>query len=319
MDAITIMKHIAGDSASSRYAHIMSVDVEDYFMVEAFTDSVPRNSWDSWPSRVVNNTRLALDLVDKYNVKATFFFVGWVAQKYPELVRDVHSRGHELACHSFWHRPVYSLTPDEFREDTRAATCAIEDAAGVKVYGYRAPSWSITKECLWALDILAEEGFAYDSSIYPIHHDLYGMPGAKRFPHSLNCANGRTLREFPPSTVRIFGTTLGAAGGGYLRILPFAYTHWAFRQIEQKDRERVVVYVHPWEIDPDQPRINDKLRSRVRHYTNLNGMESRLEALLRRYDFQSFRDANAGEVTITDMMTTSKVTSPDPIKALSFR
>ena len=170
---VTLVKDTANQTTLPP-AHIMSVDVEDYFMVEAFAGSVPRGSWESRPSRVAMGTLRALNLFDRYNVKGTFFFVGWVARKFPELVREVHARGHELACHSYWHRMVYSLTPDEFRDDTRAAVKAIEDAAGVKVCGYRAPSWSITKDCLWALEILAEEGFAYDSSIYPIHHDLRG-------------------------------------------------------------------------------------------------------------------------------------------------
>jgi len=285
-----IAEHGVSGAADSRRTHIMSVDVEDYFMVEAFAGSVSRKTWDSRPSRVVANTRRALDLFDKYNVKATFFFVGWVAQKFPELVRDVHARGHELACHSFWHRTVYSLTPNEFREDTRAAVRTIEDAAGVKIYGYRAPSWSITKECLWALDILAEEGFAYDSSIYPIHHDLYGVPGAQRFPYMHQLKGDQSLLEFPPTTVRLLGQNLPAAGGGYLRILPLAYTRWVFREFEQKYRERVVVYFHPWELDPEQPRIRDKWKSRLRHYTNLHKMERRIESLLENHSFRPFND-----------------------------
>jgi polysaccharide deacetylase family protein (PEP-CTERM system associated) len=279
-----------------RRTHIMSVDVEDYFMVEAFAGSVARENWESWPSRVVANTRRALDLFDKYKVKGTFFFVGWVAQKFPELVRDVHARGHELACHSFWHRTVYSLTPNEFREDTRAAVRTIEDAAGVKICGYRAPSWSITRESLWALDILAEEGFTYDSSIYPIHHDLYGVPGALRFPYAHQLKDGQSLLEFPPTTVRLLGQNLPGAGGGYLRILPPAYTRWAFRKFEEEYRERVVVYFHPWELDPEQPRIKDKLRSRVRHYTNLEKMEGRLEHLCKQYSFQPFREVMVNTV-----------------------
>jgi polysaccharide deacetylase family protein (PEP-CTERM system associated) len=270
--------------------HIMSVDVEDYFMVEAFAGSVSRDSWESRPSRVVMSTLRTLDLFDKYNVKGTFFFVGWVAQKFPGLVREVHARGHELACHSYWHRTVYSLTPDEFREDTRAAVRTVEDAAGVKILGYRAPSWSITKTCLWALEILAEEGFTYDSSIYPIHHDLYGVPGAQRFPYTHQLKGGHSLLEFPPATVRLMGQNLPCAGGGYLRIFPLAYTRWAFRKFQEDYRERVVIYFHPWELDPEQPRIREKLKSRVRHYTNLGEMMDRLESILQTYSFQPFRE-----------------------------
>lgn len=274
-----------------RPRHILTVDVEDYFMVEAFARCVDRSTWPNWPSRVVDNTLRVLDLFDKYRTKATFFFVGWVAEKFPRLVQDVHSRGHELACHSYWHRTVYSMTPDEFRQDTRAAVRAIEDAAGVKIRGYRAPSWSITKNCLWALDILAEEGFTYDSSIYPIHHDLYGVPGGKRFPYDLHCQNGTRLKEYPPATVRVLGQSLPGAGGGYLRIFPLAYTHWVFRKFEKEYQERVIVYLHPWELDPEQPRIAAKLKSRLRHYTNLKKMEERLEALIIGYEFCSFQDA----------------------------
>jgi len=286
-----------GKGPISPRTHVMSVDVEDYFMVEAFASSVSRDSWESRPSRVAMSTRRILELFDKYNVKGTFFFVGWVARRFPELVREVHSRGHELACHSYWHRTVYSLKPEEFREDTRTAVAAIEDAAGVKVYGYRAPSWSITKNCLRALDILSEEGFRYDSSIYPIHHDLYGLPGAEPFPYQLNCQNGRALKEYPPASVRVFGQNLPAAGGGYLRIFPLTYTHWVFRKYEVQYRERVIVYLHPWEVDSEQPRISASLKSRFRHYTNLGSMESRIESLLTRYTFGTFSQlvADAGE------------------------
>jgi polysaccharide deacetylase family protein (PEP-CTERM system associated) len=282
----SLQPDIGFPTTGSLRTHVMSVDVEDYFMVEAFAGSVSRDSWDSFPSRVEMSTRRALNLFDQYDVKGTFFFVGWVARKFPHLVREVHSRGHELACHSYWHRKVYSMTPDEFRQDTRDAVRAIEDAAGVRVYGYRAPSWSITRECLWALDILAEEGFTYDSSIFPIHHDLYGVPDAQRFPYTHQLKNGRSLGEIPPTTVRLLGQNLPAAGGGYLRILPLEYTHWVFRKFQEDYRERVVVYFHPWELDPEQPRMREKLKSRLRHYTNLGDMKNRLELLLQTYPFQ---------------------------------
>jgi polysaccharide deacetylase family protein (PEP-CTERM system associated) len=270
----------------TRRRHIMSVDVEDYFMVEAFSGVVRSSSWDSWPSRVVDNTKKILDLFDKYDVKATFFTVGWVAHKFPSLVQEICGRGHELACHSYWHRAVYTLSPDEFRKDTREAVRALEDASGVKILGYRAPSWSITKSCLWALDVLAEQGFTYDSSIYPIHHDLYGVPGAQRFPYRQSCSNGRVLDEFPPTTIQLLGMTLPASGGGYLRIFPMAYTNWVFRTFEKSSNERVVVYVHPWELDPEQPRIRGTIRSRLRHYTNLGQTKARLESLCRDFLFE---------------------------------
>lgn len=270
--------------------HFMSVDVEDYFQVEAFAGSVARDSWEQWPSRVVDNTRKILDLFDEYQTLGTFFFVGWIAEKFPFLVREVQDRGHELACHSYWHRPVYRLTPGEFREDTRRARNVIEQAGGAPVLGYRAPTWSITKDCLWALDILAEEGFLYDSSIYPIHHDLYGVPNAQRFPYRHSCANGLELREFPPATIQCLGVNFPVAGGGYLRIFPWFYTKWAIRHIEKEHGQPIVIYFHPWELDPDQPRIREKFRSRFRHYTNLRQMEQRLKSLLRIRSFQPFRD-----------------------------
>lgn len=269
-------------------AHIISVDVEDYYQVEAFSDAITRKSWDNWPSRVVANTHRALDLLDQYSTKATFFFVGWIAHRFPSLVREVGARGHEVACHSYWHRPVYSLTPNQFREDTREAKDVIEQAAGGRIIGYRAPTWSITKSCLWALDILAEMGFIYDSSIFPIKHDLYGDPEAQRLPYVYECRSGLKLREFPPATIRIAGLNLPGAGGGYLRVFPVFYTLWMFRQAEKKRSHPLVVYFHPWELDPDQPRIREKLKSRLRHYTHLDSMQSRLSLLLQSRSFLPF-------------------------------
>jgi polysaccharide deacetylase family protein (PEP-CTERM system associated) len=280
---------------AAQITHVLTVDVEDYFQVEAFAGSVDRESWTQWPSRVVANTQRVLDLFDEHNARGTFFIVGWVAARFPHLVREIQSRGHELACHSYWHRKVYSLSPDEFRKDTRQAKQVIEDAAGVAVSGYRAPSWSITKACLWALDILAEEGFTYDSSIYPIHHDLYGVPGARRFPYTHACANGLSLREYPPATLRLLGTNFPVAGGGYLRIFPSACTELAFRTFEDTYHERVVVYLHPWELDPEQPRIRGPLKSRLRHYTNLDRMSAKVGAVLSRHRFERFSDMMAAE------------------------
>jgi polysaccharide deacetylase family protein (PEP-CTERM system associated) len=280
----------AANQAKSKRRHIMSVDVEDYFQVEAFADRVSRKDWDGMPSRVDRNTRVLLDLFDEHQVHATFFIVGWVAEKNPALVQEIVRRGHEPACHSYWHRTVYSLTPEEFREDTRLACNRIEQAGGEKVLGYRAPTWSITGKSLWALEILGELGFTYDSSIYPIQHDLYGIPGARRFPYVHRLSSGAQLPEFPPATVKIGGATLPAAGGGYLRIFPLSYTHFAFRQFEQKSSSPVVVYLHPWEVDPEQPRLSGKLKSRLRHYTNLSKMKGKLSALLDRYEFGPLRE-----------------------------
>jgi len=272
----------------NRTRYVLSVDVEDYFQVEAFARHVSRDDWDGWPSRVVANTRKSLDLCDECGVKGTYFTLGWVAAKFPALVREIHDRGHELACHSFWHRTVFSLTPQTFREDLRQSRDVIEQSAGVRISGYRAPSWSITAKSMWALDILAEEGFTYDSSIFPIHHDVYGVPGAKRTPYRIDTASG-SLMEFPPATVRMAGTNMPAAGGGYLRLLPFPYTRWAIRKIAAEPGSVVVVYFHPWELDPEQPRISAGAKSRLRHYTNLGEMKTRLRRLMQTYRFEPFR------------------------------
>lgn len=282
------MPGIEKDATKRR--HIMSVDVEDYFQVEAFSGRVARADWDGMPSRVDRNSRALLDLFDEHKIHATFFIVGWVADKFPDLVREIVARGHEPACHSYWHRTVYSLTPEEFREDTRLARDRIEHAGGQRVLGYRAPTWSITGKCLWALDILAELGFKYDSSIYPIQHDLYGIPGARRFPYVHQLKQGAKLPEFPPATVRLARVALPAAGGGYLRIFPLRYTHFAIRRLERESESPVIVYLHPWEIDPEQPRIAAGLKSRLRHYTGLSRMKEKLTALLDRYQFEPFRN-----------------------------
>ena len=292
----SLMSSKASPSIGRPVHYVLSVDVEDYFQVEAFAKQIPRSEWDRYPSRVVANTHRLLDLFDEFGAKGTYFMLGWVANKFPALVREIHQRGHEVACHSFWHRPVYSLTPETFREDLRQACDAIGQACGVRVVGYRAPSWSIVKSSLWALDILAEEGFVYDSSIFPIRHDLYGVPDGKRFPYHVNGANGGGLTEFPPATVRIRGTNFPSAGGGYLRILPMWYTEWALRRMAREDGQALVVYLHPWELDPEQPRIAAPWKSRFRHYTNLASTEPKLRYMLRTRRFQPFRELVAASV-----------------------
>jgi polysaccharide deacetylase family protein (PEP-CTERM system associated) len=253
--------------------------------VEAFSSTISRASWDGFPLRVEESTRRLLDIFDRHGVKATFFVLGWVAWKRPRLVAEIAARGHEIACHSFWHRLVYRLAPEEFRTDLREATRAIEDAAGVRPRGHRAPTYSITKLSLWALGILAVEGYAYDSSIFPVRHDVYGMPSFPRVPVELEVGDGRTLIEFPPSTVRVLGVNLPGPGGGYLRILPFRYSLWALGRIRGAGKMPGAIYIHPWEIDPDQPRVSAPLRSRLRHYTGLRRTAARLESLLERFRF----------------------------------
>ena len=240
---------------------------------------------------MVENTRRILNLFDRHNAKGTFFFLGWAASRFPSLVREVQAGGHELACHSYWHRRVCSMTLREFREDVRISKDAIEQVSGVPIYGYRAPSWSIDKSCLWALDILGEQGFLYDSSIYPIRHDIYGFPDAPRFAYVYKCRNGRELTEIPPPTVRIAGFNLPGAGGGYFRILPFFYTKSVFHIFERHYIKPVVTYFHPWEIDSEQPRISANLKSRFRHYTNLGIVEKRLDLMLEKYLFQPIATA----------------------------
>ena len=273
---------------------IISVDVEDYFHVEAFADIIPRASWGDYECRVERNTEHILDLLDDCRVTATFFILGWVAERYPSLVRRIAKRGHEPACHSYWHRLIYKLTPDEFREDTLLAKNIIEQAAGMEIQGYRAPSFSITNRSAWALDVLAELGFLYDSSIFPMKHDVYGIPSAPRSPFRIETPFGEIV-EFPMATFRWnVGPNLPVGGGGYLRILPYWYTK-AGVQRAWREGLPVVSYVHPWELDPEQPRLSGPLKSRLRHYTNLQGAEMRLRRLLALGDFSSFRDSGLAE------------------------
>jgi len=255
---------------------------------------IPRASWGDYECRVERNTERILDLLDDYSATATFFILGWVAERFPSLVRKIAERGHEPACHSYWHRLIYKLTPEEFREDTLAAKNAIEQAAGAGIHGYRAPSFSINSRSAWALDVLAELGFQYDSSVFPVKHDVYGISSAPRRPFRVETPFGPIV-EFPMATFRwIVGPNLPVGGGGYLRILPYWYTKAG---LERAWREGlpVVSYVHPWELDPEQPRLSGPLKSRLRHYTNLKSAETRLRKLLALGKFSSFRDSGLAE------------------------
>lgn len=271
--------------------NVLTVDVEDYFMVSAFADRISADSWGLFDQRVPSNTARVLDILDRHSVKATCFVVGWVADRFPKLVKEIVRRGHEVGCHSYSHRLVYRLTAEEFREDTRRAKGLLEDITGEKVRGYRAPSYSITKDSLWALDVLIDEGFEYDSSIFPVRHDLYGLPGFGRFPKVVESEAAGEIFEIPPSTLSILGRNIPFGGGGYLRLYPIALTEWGVRSMNEKEGRPAVVYIHPWEIDPGQPRLNGTRRSVFRHYVNIEQAETKLVHLLSRFRFAPVRDA----------------------------
>ena len=262
----------------------MTVDVEDYFHVSVFERVIDREQWPSMESRVVANTERLLGLFDESAVKATFFVLGWVAERQPRLVKTIVGRGHELASHGYGHQLIYKQAPEEFRRDVRRAKALLEDAGGVEVRGYRAPSFSVTARSLWALDVLLEEGYRYDASIFPIRHDRYGIPDAPRWPHQLSRPAGQIF-EVPGSTVRLGGTNLPVAGGGYFRILPYAWTRWGLARVNRHEKQPAVFYLHPWEIDPGQPRLPASALGRFRHYRNLHKTETRLRALMRDFRF----------------------------------
>jgi|SRR5579863_8719702 len=269
-----------------------TVDVEDYFHVGAFADQIATSDWDHYESRVVRNTHRLLRLLDIHGVHGTFFILGWVADRYPSLVKEIQRSGHEIGSHSFWHRPIYDLTPDSFREDLRQASAAIEETTSVRVRAFRAPSFSITKKSLWALKVLVEEGFQIDSSIFPIRHDRYGIPDAERFPHEIRGGAGR-ITEFPASVHRIWKLNLPVAGGGYFRLYPAALSlHW-LGMINRQHQRPFVFYVHPWELDPQQPVMHGSFRSRWRHYQHLDTTEPKLHRLLREFKFGTISEALA--------------------------
>jgi len=264
----------------------LTIDVEDYFHVSAFADHIDQQEWGSHTLRVENNTQRLLDIFDEYDVKATFFVLGWVAERTKGLIREIAARGHEVACHGYSHQLVYNQTPEVFREETVRSKNILESVIQARVRGYRAASYSITKHSRWALDILAETGFDYDSSIFPVRHDRYGMPDAPGHPYKLEMQKGACLVEFPLSTAKIFHYRLPIAGGGYFRLYPYWLSRAGLKQINRQQKP-FIFYLHPWEIDPDQPRISASWFSRFRHYNNLDKCESRLRALLTEFSFDT--------------------------------
>jgi polysaccharide deacetylase family protein (PEP-CTERM system associated) len=265
-----------------------TVDVEDYFHVSGFASRIRRSDWKDFPCRVVANTQRMLELLATRNVRATFFVLGWVAHRYPRLVRQIKAAGHEIGNHSYWHRLVYDLTPEAFRDDLLLANRVLEDITGEPVVAFRAPSFSITGRSLWALEILAAEGFRYDSSVFPIRHHRYGIPHAKRLPHALSTAAGE-LHEFPPSACQI-GKLRLPLGGGYFRLYPGWLTRRCLSRLNAR-QQPAMFYVHPWEIDEHQPRVCASTTSRFRHYINLSRTEPRLRRLLGKFQFGSMTDA----------------------------
>jgi polysaccharide deacetylase family protein (PEP-CTERM system associated) len=267
--------------------NILTVDVEEYFHPTEVQRHVSQADGASLPSRLDQQIDRILDLFEDHGVTATFFILGWVAEQQPAVIRKITSRGHDIGCHSYAHQLVYGMTPAKFREDTRRAVAVIEDCCGVKPISYRAPSYSITASCPWALEVLVETGFVYDSSIYPINHDRYGIPGFSRHATMLQTPSG-PIYEIPIGTVKLGGDSIAPiGGGGYLRMLPYRYTAAGIRRVNKLESQPVCVYFHPWEIDPAQPSLASGMVSRLRTYTGLRGMYSKIDRLLDEFSFAS--------------------------------
>ena len=281
-----------------------SIDVEDYFQVGAFAKTISPKDWDTWTPRVVDNTKRMLDLLDSapQPVKATCFVLGWVAERFPTLVPEIVQRGHEIASHGYGHQLVYSLTENEFREDVRTTRKMLQNQSGQPVLGYRAPSFSIGKRTPWAHRVLVEEGYTYDSSVFPIYHDLYGTPDAPREIHTIQTEAG-AIAEFPPAVITRLGKNIPTGGGGYFRFFPYFITARWLKEINRLDKP-FVFYIHPWEIDPDQPKIpGAPLKSRFRHYLNLKHTADRLKKLFREFSFTTVQEVIATSVAPTPQCT----------------
>ncbi len=307
--------------------NILTIDIEDYFQVHAFSNVIRYEDWDKFECRIERNTERVLEILNEVktehselstqnSTKGTFFVLGWIAERYPDLVRRIHKEGHEIACHGYAHKLIYNQSKEEFRKDVKKAKATLEDIIGDEVIGYRAPSYSIIDKSKWAFEVLVEEGFKYDSSIFPIHHDYYGIPNAPRFPFviSLNktqnvefsvlnyelitfqnskfiTQNSKFIIEFPLSTLKILGQNLPISGGGYFRLFPYALVRKGLKSINGKEGKPFIFYLHPWEIDSDQPRINHlSFKSRFRHYVNLTKTEGKFKRLIGDFEFSSIRD-----------------------------
>ena len=261
----------------------LSVDIEDWFQVGAFEKTIRREDWDDLPCRVEANTDAVLALFAEADVKATFFTLGWVASRYPALIRRIADAGHEVASHGWGHDRVFTMTSEQFANDLMRTRRTLEDAGGVMVTGYRAPSFSIDKRTPWAHQVLADQGYTYSSSVAPVVHDHYGWPGAPRF--AFRPVAGSDLIELPVTTAKFAGRTLAAGGGGFFRLLPYGFSRWAFRQVNAAGQPGIF-YFHPWEIDPDQPRVpGAPMRSKLRHYTNLDGMAAKLTRMMGAFEW----------------------------------
>jgi len=287
--------------------HAMTVDVEDYFHVAAFNKVINPDEWEKWPCRVEANTNKLLQLFADSNIKITFFILGWVAERYPELVKAIHAQGHEIASHGYSHQLIYKQDQNVFREETAKSKRILEDLAQVQITGYRAASYSITRKSLWALDTLAELGFTWDSSIFPTRHDNYGIPGSPEEPYRIVTTSGKILTEFPLTTAKVFGQSVPAAGGGYFRQYPYALSRWLFERASNNQTKPQIFYLHPWEIDPDQPRVpNASWFSNFRHYTNLSRCLPRLERMIDDFQFGTISQS-LGSVTVTKTLNMAEL------------
>ena len=270
--------------------NILTVDLEEWFVVENLRDVIAREEWDELPERVEKNTREILSLFDDYHVRATFFVLGWVAEKYPQIIKEISIAGHEIGCHSYYHRRVDTLDRNEFKRDTEMAVNAIFKATGITPVGYRAPSWSINSNIRWAFEVLAELGFEYDSSLFPIAHDLYGEPEAPTGTFRMKLDSGMTLYEVPASTIKMFGKNFPVGGGGYLRHGPLWFTSWMIKRLNAENRP-AVLYIHPWEIDREHPKLDGlNALQKYRQYGSISTLMIKLEKLFRKFDFYSARD-----------------------------